>query len=45
MHLISTLRRVAEAILTAVGVVVGLTPDPTRLPVRVRAERDRSYPH
>jgi hypothetical protein len=39
MHLISTLRRIAEAIITAIGVVVGLTPDPTRVAVPIRAER------
>jgi hypothetical protein len=43
MHLISTLRRVAEALLTAIGVVVGLTPDPTHIPVRIRADREASY--
>ena len=43
MHLISTLRRVVEAILTAVGVVVGLTPDPTRIPIRIRADRESAY--
>lgn len=41
MHLITTLRRVADALITALAVVVGLTPDPTRVPVPV--ERDDVY--
>jgi hypothetical protein len=43
MQLIATIRRIAEAIITAVGVVVGLTPDPTRIPVPVRVDRNPTY--
>jgi hypothetical protein len=42
MTLLSTLRRVIEAFLTAVAVVFGLVPDPTRVPVEVPL-RDRHY--
>jgi hypothetical protein len=42
MRLISGLRRFGEAIITAIGVVVGLVPDPTRtpVPVPVQVEND-----
>lgn len=35
MNLLSALRRVGEAFVTAVAVVFGLVPDPTRIPVEV----------
>jgi len=36
----STIRRILEAFLTALAVVVGLKSDPSRVPVRVRSNRD-----
>lgn len=32
--MIGTIRRVVEALATALGVVLGLVPDPTTIPVR-----------
>jgi hypothetical protein len=42
MQLLSILRRVGEAFLTAVAVVFGLIPDPTRVPVEIPLD-DRCY--
>ena len=36
MRLLATIRRIFDALATAIGVVLGLTPDPTLVPV----ERD-----
>ena len=33
MHLLETIRRVFDALATATGVVLGLVPDPTTVPV------------
>ncbi|GAC1334835.1 MAG: hypothetical protein NVSMB22_27420 [Chloroflexota bacterium] len=38
MDRFSTFRRVVEAIATAFAVVLGLTPDPTLLPVKKRSD-------
>lgn len=39
MHHLHTLRRVIEAIATAIGVVLGLTPDPTLAPVKKTSDQ------
>ncbi|HLJ66855.1 MAG TPA: hypothetical protein VKX16_05800 [Chloroflexota bacterium] len=43
MNLLSNLRRIADALLTALAVVIGLTPDPTQSPVPVRADDEPRY--
>jgi hypothetical protein len=39
----TTLRRLGDAIITAIGVVVGLTPDPTRQPVLIPVKHERTH--
>lgn len=42
MMTLATVRRVLDAVLTALGVVFGLIPDPTRTPGLVPVEYDRT---
>ncbi|HEX8919487.1 MAG TPA: hypothetical protein VF898_13370 [Chloroflexota bacterium] len=39
MHFLSLIRRLLDALLTALAVVLGLTPDPTMIPVRQESRR------
>jgi hypothetical protein len=41
--MITTIRRILEAFITALAVVVGLEPDPSRTPVRVRIDRNSTH--
>ena len=41
MTVLENFRRLLDAFLTALAVVFGLIPDPTRRPVPIRVERDR----
>ena len=38
--MVTTVRRLVEALVTALAVVFGLRPDPTRVPVRVESRRE-----
>ena len=38
MGILNTLHRIADALVTALGVVVGLVPDPTQTPAPVPIE-------
>lgn len=44
MTIISTTRRIVEAVLAALGVVFGIVPDPTRTPVPVPVPVRDDYP-